>query len=100
MRYYHQPIKARINFISLPQQKLQNKMPDQYDPEWARKYEAERRSAQRKQTIMNGVYGYGFGQFIGTSAYVLQTRHVGPAAIGAGAFLGVCMGAGTIVRSL
>lgn len=48
----------------------------------------------------NAGYGYIFGQFIGTSAYVLQTRQVGGGAIGAGAFLGVCMATGITLRAV
>mmetsp|Transcript_14792 Transcript_14792/g.28634 ORF Transcript_14792/g.28634 Transcript_14792/m.28634 type:complete len:89 (-) Transcript_14792:269-535(-) len=71
-----------------------------FDPDWYAKYEEEQKKRHRDLVIANAGYGYLFGQVIGTSAYVLQTRHAGPQALSAGAFMGVCLSVGFLFRSL
>jgi len=71
-----------------------------YDPEWYAKYEAEQKRRYRERVITTAGYGYLFGQVVGTSAFVLQTRRAGPQALGAGVALGVCMSVGFLLRSL
>ena len=52
------------------------------------------------QRIKVGVFSYTAGQVIGTSAYVLQTgRFVKGPALSAGAFMGVILCVGTLIRS-
>lgn len=53
----------------------------------------------RQRLVSTAGYGFLFGQLIGTSAYVIQTRTVGPQALGAGAFMGVCLSVGFLLRS-
>eukprot|EP00510_Aplanochytrium_minuta_P009625 CAMPEP_0184058810 /NCGR_PEP_ID=MMETSP0956-20121227/9539_1 /TAXON_ID=627963 /ORGANISM="Aplanochytrium sp, Strain PBS07" /LENGTH=59 /DNA_ID=CAMNT_0026353987 /DNA_START=98 /DNA_END=273 /DNA_ORIENTATION=+ len=59
-------------------------MGDSYDPDWYKAYEAERAKKHREHVLRSAFYGYCFGQMIGTSAYVLNTRRASPAALGAG----------------
>ena len=52
------------------------------------------------QRIKVGVFSYCAGQVIGTSAYVLQSgRFVKGPALSAGAFMGVILCVGTLIRS-
>ncbi len=51
-------------------------------------------------SVKTAFFGYLFGQMIGTSAYVLNTGKPSPAALGAGAFMGVCLSVGYTMRSL
>ncbi len=70
------------------------------DSEWYKQQEAARKSRYRKQIFVNAGYGYIFGQCIGTTAFVLQTRSLGNSALGAGVVLGACMSVGFVLRSL
>eukprot|EP00924_Labyrinthula_sp_SR-Ha-C_P004752 snap_masked-scaffold_1-processed-gene-10.14-mRNA-1 protein AED:1.00 eAED:1.00 QI:0/-1/0/0/-1/1/1/0/75 len=69
-----------------------------FDSDWGEEYDKQRRSRQRWAVIQSAGYGYLFGQIIGSSAYVLQTRQLNKAAIGSGAFLGICLASGSALR--
>jgi len=69
------------------------------EDDWYKNYEAEQKRQHRKRVLQTAGYGYVFGQLIGTSAFVLQTRRTGPQALGAGAFMGVCLSVGFALRS-
>ena len=72
---------------------------DGYDPDWHAKYMEEQRAARFRHRVKGGLVGYACGQAVGSCAYVLQTGRASPAALGAGAFLGVCIGVGHFMRS-
>ena len=70
------------------------------DHEWLDKFNAAQRKAQIQFTLQSTVAGYLTGQTVGTAGYILQTRRAGIPALGAGAFLGVCLGVGAAMRSM
>ncbi len=78
--------------------------PDRYasgaEPDWYARHAEQQRRKRQERVLNAAALGYAFGQAIGTSAYVLQTRRVGTQALSAGAVLGVCMGIGFCLRSL
>ena len=61
-------------------------------------YSSQQRWAYRRQIASTAVTGYLMGQFIGTTAYVLQMRQVNRQALSSGVFLGVVFSIGSIVR--
>jgi len=68
--------------------------------DWYKEYEKQQAAARREFLVKNTAYGFAFGQLIGTSGYVLQTRRAGAPALAAGSFMGVCLAVGFLVRSL
>jgi len=67
--------------------------------DWYVKFEEQKRAERRAYVIKTAGYSFVFGQLVGTSGYVLQTGKLGPAGLGAGAFMGVCMSVGFALRS-
>ena len=67
--------------------------------DWRAAHEERLRKARFKYRVKGAAVVYAAGQAIGTAAYVMQTGRTTPAALGAGAFLGVVIGVGHFMRS-
>jgi hypothetical protein len=66
---------------------------------WEDDYQSQRARKMRDLRMQTALFGYASGQAIGSVMYVINTGRVTPAALGAGAFLGVVLAAGSVMRT-
>jgi hypothetical protein len=67
---------------------------------WEDDYQTARAKQVRDMRMKTALFGYGAGQCIGSFMYVINTGRVTPAALGSGAFLGVILAVGSVMRTL
>ena len=71
-------------------------MPQQWDPWRVRVESPTERAVRRAKTF---TIGFACGGTVGTAAYFLRMQRLGKQGAASGAFLGLCLGVGSLIRN-